>query len=628
MGTGDPGAGCRIPTFRGPKSRIAGRKRAVRPNDLVSAGSRALTARRYCGRMGRTRNNPAQAGVFQFEQSDALLRKVMENAATGMALIGADRRLIYMNDALSEMLGHSDQSCLGRSLEEFVHPECEAALTLHIGRLLAGEIENHRAECRLEHADGSPVWVLASASDVRSDQTGRPVYVILQVMNIDAQKRAEAALAYSESRWNFALEAAGQGVWDHDSRTGGMFYSRQWRRMRGIPEDEEIDPAQEKWLERVHPDDVPRIRATVQKQNRGDEGYETLEYRERHRDGHWIWILSRGRPVEWDENGNSLRTIGTDTDITRLKRVEAELAAEKERLRVMLESIGDSVISTDARQRITFMNPAAERMTGWSAAEALGRKLTTVFTVVAEGEGTPIADPVGQCLSGGEVAHLEEGAVLVGRDGSRRDVRSSAAPLRLPGGELIGSVLVFQDISSSRRLQRQLAHSATHDALTGLPNRTAFEQALAAIADRAERERSVHALCFIDLDRFKPVNDSAGHAAGDALLRRVAEAIRGACRRQDFAARIGGDEFAVLLEDCAGPAATRVAQAIVDSVGVIRFVWEGTEYRIGASVGITLIADDSRDPLELMSEADAACYVAKARGRGQVAIYTATQPAA
>ena len=147
---------------------------------------------------------------------------------------GADRRLIYANTAFSGMLGRERGACLGEDFGAFVHGDCDAALTLHLGRLLAGEIENHRTECRLRHADGSPVWVLASASELRSEQTGQPLYVIVQVMNIDAQKRAEAALAYAESRWNFALEAAGQGVWDVDARTGAIFYSRQWRRMRGM----------------------------------------------------------------------------------------------------------------------------------------------------------------------------------------------------------------------------------------------------------------------------------------------------------------------------------------------------------------------------------------------------------
>ena len=570
--------------------------------------------------MGR-RSGPAAAEVFQFDQSEALLRKVMENAAAGMALIGANSRLLYVNAAFTDMLGRDRDDCLGHDIAGFIHPDCDAALLLHLKRLLSGETESHRTQCRLRHADGSAVWVLASASELRSEQTGRPVYVILQVMNIEGQKRAEAALAYSESRWNFALEAAGQGVWDHDARTGTIFYSNQWRRMRGIPDDEYVDSDQAKWLARLHPDDVDRIRATVHLQNRGEDGFERLEYRERRRDGGWVWILSRGRPVEWDREGNVLRTIGTDTDISHLKQVETELAAEKERLRVTLQSIGDGVISTDAARRITFMNPVAERMTGWAAAEALGQPLQRVLCIIDEATGDELADPVSRCLASGQVTYFEEDAVLVGRDDSRRDIRSSAAPLHDHFGQTIGTVLVFTDITSSRRLQRQLAHSATHDMLTGLSNRAAFEHALAAVVDEARSEDRTHALCFIDLDHFKPVNDTAGHAAGDAVLKRVGDVIRRACRRQDFAARIGGDEFAVLLADCPPPAAERIAQRIVQGIARLTFTFEERVYRLGASVGVTRIDARSGDPRELLSEADAACYVAKGQGRGRFAVY-------
>ena len=572
--------------------------------------------------MGRKLDQPADAEIFQFEQSEALLRKVMENAAAGMALISLQRRLLYVNGAFAEMLGYEARDCLGLEVEAVIHSDCDAALALQLARLMSGEAEDYRGEVRLRHRDGSPVWTLASASALSSDQTGRRLYVILQVMSIEREKQAEAALAYSESRWNFALEAAGQGVWDFDGRSGGVFYSNQWRRMRGIPDDEYVDPAQEKWLARVHPDDVPGILATVGKQNRGEEGYDTLEYRERHRDGHWIWILSRGRPVEWDADGNPTRTIGTDTDITGLKAVEAELAGEKERLRVTLESIGDGVISTNAKGVVTFMNHMAEKMTGHAAADAVGRPLADVFALVDEGEGSGTRDPVALCLAGDMVAFLDEDAVLVSKDGARRDIRSTAAPLHGPDGKLIGAVLIFQDITSSRRLQKQLAHSATHDALTGLPNRSAFEMALRSVAAEAESEKRHHSLCFIDLDHFKPVNDGAGHRAGDVLLRRVAEVIRDTCRQQDFAARIGGDEFAVLLSDCPPATARKVAEKIVDAVADIHFEWDGRRYVIGASAGVTAIESGATDPVELMSEADAACYVAKANGRGRVAVYT------
>jgi len=559
--------------------------------------------------------------LLRFDQGGALLRKVIESAAVGMALVGVYGRLLYVNTAFVEMLGGDLDSVLGAQLADFAHPTCDAAMPLHIGRLLSGEAEEHRAECRLKHADGSPLWVLAVASLLRSDTTGRPLYAILQATNIDRQKRAEAALGHAESRWAFALEAAGQGVWDHDKRTDDMYYSRTWRTMRGYRPDEWVDPDQEAWLARVHPDDVPRIRANVDKQDLGVDGYETLEYRERHRDGHWIWILSRGRPVEWDENGVSVRTLGTDTDITRLKEIEAELAAEKERLNVTLHSIGDGVISTDNRRRVTFMNAAAERMTGWTLDEATGRPVDQVFPIAEEHSGRIAASPVARCLSTGEVTLVDEDVVLEPRHGSRRDIRCSAAPLVTAERGTIGAVLVFQDVSASRSLRRQLAYSATHDGLTDLPNRVAFETALSTIAAEAGRDQRQHALCFVDLDHFKPVNDGAGHAAGDALLRRVADAIRGCCRRQDFAARVGGDEFAVLLSDCPIESARGVAGKIAAAIAAIDFQSDGVSYHIGASIGVTCVTDQSPGVDELMRRADTACYTAKAAGRGKVVVY-------
>ena len=349
--------------------------------------------------------------LLRFEQSQALLRKIMESAAVGMTLVGADGRMIYANRAYETMLGLKPDECLGTQLSEMIFQEDRQSVILQFGRVLRGDVQDLRIECRMRHQDGVPLWGLASASLLRSETSARPLYVVLQVVNIDLQKRAEAALVESENRWNRALESAGQGVWDHDVRRDDMFYSAMWRRMRGIPQDEHVDPAMEKWLQRVHPDDVPRILDTVKKQDHGVDGYDTLEYRERHRDGHWIWISSRGKPVEWDVAGNPIRTIGTDTDITRLKLVESELAEQKERLRVTLRSIGEGVISTGEDRRVIFMNSVAEAMTGWTEAEAAGRNVDEIFVVKSESTGEPGLDHVSLCMASGQPSEIEDDVI-------------------------------------------------------------------------------------------------------------------------------------------------------------------------------------------------------------------------
>lgn len=563
--------------------------------------------------------NPAEKSVphvLRFDQSEALLRKVMESAAVGMALVGIDGRMIYVNRAFEAMVGCAPGGCLGVAAADMIFEDDRQVVALQVDRIMRGELQDLSLECRMRDRDGYPLWGMLSLSLLRSDSTGRPLYAVVQIIDIDRQKRAEAALAESESRWNYALESAGQGVWDHDVRRDDMFYSRMWRRMRGIPEDEYIDPAQDKWLARVHPDDVPRILSTVKKQDHGIDGYDTLEYRERHRDGHWMWILSRGKPVEWDAAGNALRTVGTDTDITRLKLAEAELAQEKERLRVTLRSIGEGVIATDADEQVMFMNAVAEAMTGWTEAEALGRPVQAIFVAKSESTGEPAADHVAFCMASGQPSEIEDDVILAARDGTGRGLSGTAAPVRTEDGRTVGAVLVFKDATGMQQEKRLLAHSARHDVLTGLPNRAAFSLALSEAHQAVATGARQYALCFIDLDRFKPVNDTAGHAAGDALLQKVAQTVRRCCRAQDLAARLGGDEFVLLLADCSPADAKRVAQTVVETIAAIAFDWNGTTYRIGASVGVVALGAD-RDPL---AAADHACYAAKRAGRSQVVL--------
>jgi diguanylate cyclase len=558
--------------------------------------------------------------VVRFQHSEALLRNVMEHAAVGMVLIGVEGHIIYANRAFADMLGYEASECVGFDIGRIVHPDYAESAREQSQRLLQGEIDGYRVERKYLRKDGEWIWVLSSVSLLRSERTGQPLYMILQISDIDRQKRAEAALAERENRYTAALDGAGQGVWDHDLRNKRVFYSRMWKIMRGFHPDEEVSGAQDDWLERVHPDDRERILTTIRKQDAGEIPRNAFEYRERHRDGHFIWILSRGRPIDWFPDGSVARTVGTDTDITSLKLVEATLAEEKERLRVTLESIGDGVISTDAEGHVTFINSTAETMTGWSLSNAIGMPANEVFSIIAESTGNVATNPVAECLVQKRIYHSDEDVVLISRSGELRDVRVSAAPVRTPEGAIIGGVLVFQDMTESRTLQRELAHSATHDSLTGLPNRSAFEHALEKIIEQARAERREHALCFIDLDHFKAVNDTAGHAAGDCLLQQVGNVIRRSCRTQDFFARIGGDEFAVLFGDCSLTGAKMVAQKIVDAVAEMPFSWKGRRYEIGASAGIAAIKPGSPRAALLLAEADSACYAAKAAGRNRVAV--------
>ena len=421
--------------------------------------------------------------------------------------------------------------------------------------------------------------------------------------------------------WELALEGAGQGVWDHDLVRGTAYYSPAWYQMRGFEGGENVDAELGGWFDRLHPDEKDGIIETTRRQNCGELPYNAFEYRERHRNGGWIWVLSRGRPVAWNGDGSVARIVGTDTDITQLKRIEQQLAEEKERLHVTLQSIADGMISTGPNGHVTFVNAAAEQMTGWNFSEALGKPVQHILRLDRENDPLPLDCPVQQCLASAQTVSLDDDVLLMSRSDTRLDVRLTVSPVLGIYSLVLGAVVVFQDVTQSRALKRQLTHSATHDELTGLPNRVAFNRAIETAADSARRQGREHSLCYIDLDHFKAVNDGAGHSAGDEVLARVSDIIRGACRASDFAGRIGGDEFILLLSDCPVLNAQAVCQKIVDQIASEVVTFGGRTFQIGASVGITSITNRQPSAIELTTEADAACYVAKAEGRGRVAVF-------
>jgi len=306
------------------------------------------------------------------------------------------------------------------------------------------------------------------------------------------------------------------------------------------------------------------------------------------------------------------------------ERQMEELFAEKELAQTTLASIGDGVVTTDAEGRVRYLNGVAVDLTGWSVDEARGRALGEVFHLVSESSGDRLEIPVAAHLPAGHRVHLMEPTLLVRRDGQRFAVESSSAPIRDPEGRSIGLVIVFQDVSDRRLLSLQLAHQATHDPLTGLVNRSAFDGYLERTLGRMRGRRAAGeavALAYIDLDQFKVVNDTSGHSAGDELLRRVAMLLRDLVRENDVVARLGGDEFGVLLTDCPLPAARGRVAELHDRLQAFRFQWEGSVFPLGASIGLVPVHDRFASVADLLSAADHACYVAKEKGGSRIQVY-------
>ncbi|MER8901438.1 PAS domain S-box protein [Mesorhizobium sp. M0772] len=566
----------------------------------------------------------------QIAESEQRFRRAMEDSAIGIAIVGLDGRIHETNPAFAAMLGYSKQEIEALTFFQITHPD-----DVQIGRetmdgMRAGTVNAFHFEKRYLRKDGTPVWAHLAGSVIRDEKSGSPLYLVSQIEDIDARKQSEARIAEAETRWNFALASAGQGVWDLDMRKGGTTYSATWVKMLGYA-DGELDGDPDRWLAMIHPDDRENVAEADRAHLEGRTPFFEAEFRMRHKDGHWVWILDRGKTLERDKDGRLVRAIGSLTDITQRKQTEeslivsaAMLADEKERLRVTLQSIGDAVICTDAANRITFMNPVAEKLTGVVGAEALGKTLGHVYWAVDEETGQRIG-MTRPALGSASPADQNSRAVLIRRDDTRCSIRQVVSPIMNDRQEFCGLVIVFQDFTDARALQRQLAYAAAHDALTGLANRSSFIRTMEELVDRSRkagtaRPAGEHHFMFIDLDHFKLVNDTGGHAAGDALLKRVAEAIRGALGPEDIVARLGGDEFAVILK--AGPSAgARIAaRSVIDAIRGLQFSWDGRPHAIDASIGLAPIHSNSGEVDEIIARADAACYAAKAAGRGCVSV--------
>ena len=345
------------------------------------------------------------------------------------------------------------------------------------------------------------------------------------------------------------------------------------------------------------------------------------EYQLKRKDGSIITVSENAR-ANRDAAGRLIGFEGTIADITERKSAESRLSEQKERAQVTLQSIADAVISTDRDGTIDYMNPIAESLTGWSAAEVVGKPVGDVVRLVSETSRTVIPDPVARALKEASAVALSDQTTLVSRLKHEIGIQANVAPIRDGDGLVLGAVMVFHDVSRERSMKRLLSYQAQHDALTGLINRREFENRLDAALDATRSNPDVkHAMVYVDLDQFKVVNDTCGHPAGDQLLKQVTGLLQTRVRASDVIARLGGDEFGVLLEHCDPATAIRLADGLRQAIRDYRFVWQGQTLQIGASIGIVEITDGTQSIAELMSAADMACYSAKDGGRNRVQLY-------
>jgi diguanylate cyclase (GGDEF)-like protein/PAS domain S-box-containing protein len=429
----------------------------------------------------------------------------------------------------------------------------------------------------------------------------------------------QQTLDISERRYQLLYEATPAMLHSIDAQGRLVHVSDVWLTTLGYARDEVVG---RQVVDFLTPASRTYATATVIPELFRSGQCQGIEYQAVRKDGTLIDIVMSS-VIQHNGGDLPLHSLTVMEDVTERKRVQRELAAQLERLRVTLHSIGDGVITTDARGRIEYLNPVAERLTGWTNAAARGRPSETIFRIIRDVTRLPVKSPVRVSLSEDRFVDLADQTILISRSCQEYYIEGSAGPIRNHAGQTLGVVLVVRDVSQQRRLNEEMKYRATHDTLTGLLNRDEFERRLQLTLTAAHAGEAEYALMYVDLDRFNLVNDAAGHAAGDQVLKQVAGMIGRFARKGAVCARLGGDEFGLILEHCSIKAAQDIAQTVCQGIDAVRFQHGDQHFHIGASIG--LVPVDARFPTtaSILQAADSACYAAKAAGRNRVHTYFA-----
>ncbi|NOZ09552.1 MAG: PAS domain S-box protein [Gammaproteobacteria bacterium] len=543
--------------------------------------------------------------------SEERFRKVFEaNAAVITINKIEDGEYIDVNESFVKVSGFSREEAIGRtSLDLGVWDKPEDR------KKLVQDLQNkgfvHDFEFGFRSKSGELKHVLSSAEKV--DIAGCPCLLFIG-LDISDRKKYENALRASEEKYRLLVDNAKDAIFIAQG-PHVKFPNPMALEISGYNKNE----LEKKSLhELIHPDDRQMVLNRYKNRLAGNNEPDNYQFQILTRSGTARWVENSVMLITWEDRPATLNVM---RDITAHKTAQEALFDEKERAQVTLESIGDGVITTNAQGCIEYLNPVAEQLVGWQPNQAQGLKLVEVFNIIDESTRTPIHNPVETVLHQGQKVMAPGQTSLIRADGSESSIEYAASPIRHRDGSIIGAVVVFRDVTEMRGLARQLSHQASHDSLTGLINRHEFENRLNYAMESARTENKHHALCYLDLDQFKVVNDTCGHIAGDELLKQLAALLQTKVRDVDTLARLGGDEFGILLEGCPLEKARQIGNNLRRTVKDFRFVWEDKSFEVGCSIGLVPITNHTNSLSDLLRAADAACYVAKDLGRNRVYAY-------
>jgi diguanylate cyclase (GGDEF)-like protein/PAS domain S-box-containing protein len=420
----------------------------------------------------------------------------------------------------------------------------------------------------------------------------------------------------SEERFSLAMQGANDGLWDWDLNTDEVYYSPRWKSMLGYAEDE-IKPHLSEWKRLVHVDDMNRALSEFEASNTSTKDKFETEFRMQHKDGQYLDILSRAFAVK-NEKGVINRLVGTHVDITTLKQTADALINSEDRFRTVSKLSNDILWEWHLDEDTLNWFGNIDEQLGYEENE-FPRTIDAWRKIIHPEDLDHVENTLNKALEE-QIAWYEEYRVIT-KDGKiqywvdRGEVRTEkdGKPIIMAGA--------ITDITERKHADEQISYQASHDALTGLINRREFENRAERLLSKIRQDESEHALCFMDLDQFKVVNDTCGHAAGDEMLRQLSTVLQETVRDRDTLARLGGDEFGILMEHCSLDDAHRVATTLQKAIQNYQFAWEGHSFKVGVSMGLVPITQTTTNLTELLRDADAACYMAKDKGRNRIHVY-------
>jgi len=557
-----------------------------------------------------------------------LISDLIEAAPGGFAIMTPETRILYANRAAALHVRNMP------TLLKVIHLDDVRNVEFALNRLSLDPTKSQRIEMRCIKADGSDTWLIGEFSAAELTASGGIGNVLVQLTDIDRQKRTEAEMQLWAQRWNHALVSSTTGVWDHNYATGNFYYSETWKTMRGYAPDAEIDASMESWIESVHPDDREMVLDEVGRQSRGEDFSPIFCYRERHQAGHYIWIECRGACIDFFDDGTPARVVGTDIDVSEQKAAEHRLVELSRKLELALEVSQIGVFEVDAEADTSHWDDRMFEIYGLESGEQLP-SANGWFDLIHPDDREQAVGRINE--HDGKTTTFSNAFRIIRPDGEIRHIRARVTPFQLASGEIriVGAnwdathdVTIQEELARANRLaearnreleaaKAHIEHSALHDFLTGLPNRRYLDAELSERAARSILGIEGMAILHLDLDRFKQINDTLGHLAGDHMLQHTAKVLREAIAPGDFVARIGGDEFVILStysgwSDRLTNLAERVIRRMREPVA-----FQGHPCRIGASIGIAYATGESIDPKQLLLNADIALYRAKTQGRNR-----------